>query len=456
MTIRNILLLIIPFLFISCTTKTITIEKKELDKKVLTKKKLPQQKLPIEYTINDLKIISQNPSHYISNITKITKYKQSTYNKKFNNRFFKPWSLKNISRSKKESTWEFLYKNKTMYGHNYRIIKKKQFQKWIDNSNFKKYNTVKQNAITIRNSNLRVFPTSKPMFLDPKIAGEGFPFDYNQNSSIKINNPLFISHFSKDKAWAFVESNFTVGWISVRDIAFVDKKTIHKFKNNNYFIAIDDNFPIYKKGIFKDIVKLGTIFPRTNSNKYMVISRGETFKGYISTINIQDKNIAKKPLPYTAKNIAKITSKLLGEGYGWGGLFNTRDCSSMTRDFFSIFGIYLERNSSGQVSNGKYISFKKLTNKEKKKLIIKIGKPFLSLIYLKGHVVLYIGHKDNEPIVFQNIWGVKTIEKDGKQGRQIVGKAIISSLEPGKELKNRYDQKRSLINRANGIILLDN
>ncbi|MEA2018427.1 MAG: SH3 domain-containing protein, partial [Campylobacterota bacterium] len=444
MLFKYLFYIFIPLIFISCTNK-------EYAKKIPIEVK---PKIQIEYIISDLKTISQNPSHYILNIKGLSKKNQLIYNKQFNKRYFKPWNLKNISRSKEESTWAFLYKDKTMYGQNYRVIKKRIFQRWIDNSNFQEYNTIKQNAITIRNSSLRVFPTSKPMFLDPKVAGEGFPFDYNQNSAIKINNPLFISHFSKDKAWVFVESNFTVGWISIKDIAFVDKKTIITFKNSNYFIATNDNFAIYKKGVFKDIIKLGTIFPKTTSNKYMVISRGETFNGYISTVYIKDKNIAKKPLSFTAKNITKITSKLLGEEYGWGGLHNTRDCSSMTRDFFSIFGIYLERNSSGQVLNGKYISFDKLTNNEKKKLIIDIGKPFLSLIYLKGHVMLYIGDKNNEPIVFHDMWGIRTIEKDGKPGRQIVGKSIISSLEPGKEITNRYDPKHSLINKAQGIILL--
>ena len=39
------------------------------------------------------------------------------------------------------------------------------------------------------------------MFYDPTQLGEGFPFDYNQNSAIKINTPIMVSHLSKDRAW---------------------------------------------------------------------------------------------------------------------------------------------------------------------------------------------------------------------------------------------------------------
>ena len=443
MFFKYIYYLLVPLVFISCSTKEI---------KKVTPIVLDDE---INYDIKDIKTISQNPVDYQQNIKLLERNKQSIFNKKFDKRYFKPWSLKNISISKKESTWAFLYQYKKMYGQNYRLIKKELFQHWIDNSNFKKFNSVKQNAITIKNSNLRVFPTNKPMFLDPNIAGEGFPFDYNQNSAIKINQPIFISHFSKDKAWVFVESNFTMGWISINDIAYVDKVIVEIYKKYDYYIAIEDNFAIYKKNIFKEYIKLGTVFPKSKNGKYLVVNRGENLNGYISTVKIKEKYITKKPLDFTPKNAAKIASKLINEPYGWGGLFNTRDCSSMTKDFFSVFGIYLERNSSGQIINGKYISFKNKTNKQKKELIVKLGKPFMSLIYLKGHIMLYIGAKDNEPIIFHDTWGIKTIQKNGKAGRHIIGKTVITSLEPGKEIVKRYDPLNSLLNKAQGIVILD-
>ena len=440
---KYIFIALLPFIFISCSTKEIK------DITPITNND------ELNYDIKDVQTISQNPIDYIANIKPLDKNKQYIFNKQFDKRYFKPWSLKNISTTKKESTWAFLYQKKKMYGQNYRLIDKKLFQHWVDNSNFQNFNSIKKNAITIRNSNLRVFPTNKPMFLDPNVAGEGFPFDYNQNSFIKINQPIFISHFSKDKAWVFVESNFTMGWLSIKDIAFVDKTIIDIFKKSDYYIAIKDNFAIYKKSIFKEYIKLGTIFPKSKNGKYLVVNRGENLNGYISTIQIDEKYITKKPLRFTPQNIANITAKLINKPYGWGGLFNTRDCSSMIKDIFSVFGIYLERNSTGQKRDGKYISFQNKTNKEKKELIIKLGKPFMSLIYLKGHIMLYIGVKNNEPIIFHNTWGIRTIENNGKQGRHIIGKSVITTLEPGKEIKKRYNPLSSLLNKAQGIVILD-
>jgi hypothetical protein len=50
------------------------------------------------------------------------------------------------------------------------------------------------------------------------------------------------------------------------------------------------------------------------------------------------------------------------------------------------------------------------------------------------------------------MWGVKT-KKDGKSGRFIVGKSVISTLEIGKELKY-YDKEHSILSKVKGIVIL--
>ena len=89
---------------------------------------------------------------------------------------------------------------------NHKLATKDWFDKQIINSNFDDYNTLTKKAIMLKNTNIRVLPTNSPMFYDPTQPGEGFPFDYNQNSAIKINTPIMVSHLSKDRAWAYVES----------------------------------------------------------------------------------------------------------------------------------------------------------------------------------------------------------------------------------------------------------
>ena len=395
--------------------------------------------------------VSQDPKEYLKNFHFNDQKKISNYNKEYTQRYFRPWHMKKLSASKKEAMWGFAYANRETFGHNYQRITQSWYDSTKENANFQRYNTLKRKAITIKNADIRVLPNHQPIFLDPSQAGEGFPFDYNQISSVYINTPLIVSHFSKDKAWVFVECNFATGWLPVDSIAFVDKKTQKKFETGHYGIAQKDNFPIYEKDWFIEKIKLGTIFP-IYKGELLYIKRSSGLKGKIGFT--QSSFVTQKPLPFTKENISDAIQELINEPYGWGGLHGTRDCSSMTRDFFSLYGVYLERNSKGQTFNGKYISIEDLSLHEKKKKILKEAKPFLTLLYAKGHVMLYVGAINNEPIIFHQFWGIATKDKQGKEGREIIGKTLFSTLEIGNKLEN-YDKDAALINKIKGIVLLD-
>lgn len=109
-------------------------------------------------------------------------------------------------------------------------------------------------------------------------------------------------------------------------------------------------------------------------------------------------------LPYTEYNLIKQALKFRGEPYGWGGSNNSHDCSSFIEDVHKSFGIRLARNTShqeGVAMKGK-ISIGKLSRANKLKAIQKSGPA--SVIYMKGHVVLYLGKdaKGQDKIIHQN------------------------------------------------------
>ena len=400
-------------------------------------------------TINDLIKYPQEAATYSKNTPNIDYSQQLLFDEQFNKTYFKPWHIVQLSLTQQQATWGNAYAQKKMYGDNHKLISKKWFEQQINNANFEQYNSKLQKAITVRNSSLRVFPTISKIFYNPEKAGQGFPFDYNQNSGIKINSPLLISHFSKDRAWVYVESSFAAGWIKVNDIAFVSNKIASKFQSGNYYVAIKDNFSLLKNGIFKEYIKVGTIFPKTKSGKYLTIGKDINLNGFLSTVKLKENQIDKKPIKMNPKNIQVILDELIQEPYGWGELLNHRDCSALTRDFIAPFGIYLGRNSATQKQDGKYYDMQTMTPKEKKEFLVNKATPFLSLVYLKGHIMLYIGEHEGEPLVFHNIWGIKTLN-DKESGRFIIGQAVVTSLEPGRELKY-FDAKKSLIHKIQGI-----
>ena len=371
--------------------------------------------------------------------------------KDFFNKYFKPWNSTKVSFPKLEAMWGQSYKNKKVYLENHQLATASWFDKQIENSNFNDYNILPKKAITLKNVNIRVLPTNSPMFYDPTQPGEGFPFDYNQNSSLKINTPIIVSHLSKDRAWAYIESSTVGGWVEIGTIAYVDNDFIQEFKTSNYFVSVKEKFPIYDP-IFREYVKVATIFPKKN-NKYIIAKKDDNQNAYISYIDLNNDEVESMPLTFNSENRIKIAKQLIDEPYGWGGLLNNRDCSSFTQDYFATFGKFLHRNSKAQLSNGKYFDMSKLTNNEKKEFMKNNGVPFSTLVYLKGHIMLYIGIKENEPLVLHNMWSVRLKDSNGRKYRHIIGKATVTTLEPGKGIKD-FDEDTNILNKIQGIVVL--
>lgn len=399
-----------------------------------------------EIIIEDVKKYPQNPVQYIDNFQNNTlEYTKLTED--FINKYFSVWKLEKLNYPKEKAMWGNIYAYKEVYLENHRLIKEQLFEKLIDNSNFEEYNSSRLKAITTKNCNFRVLPTNSAIFYNPKKAGEGFPFDYNQNSRVKINTPVFVSHFSKDKAWAFVQSHYVAGWVRVDNLLFVNEDEIRNFQSYPLEVVVKEGFQTFSLNETEEL-KIGTFFPKKDDKYLLATNNG------IKEVSLQENSIKPFPIEFNSKNITDLLEQFIGEPYGWGGLKNHRDCSSFTQDFFTPFSIYLNRNSKAQTYGHKYLDIYKLSDEEKKEFIVKNAIPFLTLIYLKGHIMLYIGSINNEPLVMHNMWGVRTWEFPFNSGRNIVGKTVITTLEPGVELYNA-NKTSTVLKRVKGIVLLN-
>lgn len=401
--------------------------------------------------VADMKKIPQDPAFYAKQIKSFSKSKQKKLDNDFNKKYFKPWSLTKLDIPKKDFGWEIRFvTKKPIYKAKGKVIPSYVYNKWIRNAQMNKVDSKKYKAITIRRTNVKALPTSSPFYRDPRRVGEGFPFDYNQNSALHINVPLYISHYSKDKRWAFVRASYAFGWVKITDLALVNNDFVKKFKNDNYAMTIKDNLRLYNdKNKPTSIVKLGALFPISkDGHSYLMAKRNFKGQARIHKVKVEgQKLIAKKPLPFTAENVAILAREFYGEPYGWGGSYECRDCSATTRDFLGAFGIFLRRNSSKQAKDGKSIYIKGLKKRAKKKKIIKEAEPFRSLLHVPGHIVLYLGEYKGEPVIMHTYWGIR--KNDGT--KLITGRTIITTTEPGKERRDIREGSK-LINTLKNII----
>lgn len=376
----------------------------------------------------------------------------------FTYRYYSPWFRTHPTNKKEDASWA----NKSYgikgryYGENLQLLSDQEIDEVIKTTNFEAYGSVNAHAMMIQNAQMRNLPTDKPFFRKTTLPGEGYPFDYMQVSRIHIAEPIIVSHYSQDGAWAYVESSFASGWLPSHSFVWLNAKERTGVIDAPKIAIIRDNVPLYnEKQYFISYGKIGAILPMEgeddNFYRAFIYTQDADFRAHKITLMVPKSFAQKAPIDFSKASITQLGDQLLGEKYGWGGYLANRDCSAMTRDFLAPFGVWIPRNSAAQKSFGEYVNLKDLSPKEKEAMIVKHGIAFLSLIYLKGHIMLYAGDVNGKPLVMHNVWGVRTLE-NGVEGRNVIGKAIVSDLHVGEGQPNVPEQGL-LISRVEGILV---
>ncbi len=138
-------------------------------------------------------------------------------------RFFSPWAQTEPRKAKETLEWVFdRYGKGGIFGEN---LQPRSFS-WAEEqrkaSRIGAAGELNRLAASVRPSSLRLMPTDEPVFLSPDLPGEGYPFDYLQNSLVHPGEPLFVSHLSEDGLRAWCDTSYASGWMHLHDLALAD------------------------------------------------------------------------------------------------------------------------------------------------------------------------------------------------------------------------------------------
>lgn len=371
--------------------------------------------------------------------------------KVFEEHWFAPWHYTTAPQSLDAILWPYLvYQKGEIFGPLLQILDAKWFEEMYQASDFASFDTLHAYGLSIRTCDLKNFPTHDPLFRDPTQAGEGFPFDYNQNSGVHANEPLYLSHYARDRDWIYVFTSYASGWLHVSNVALPGTAQIKHWESLPKFYITQEDYPLHDPdGRYLTHTKIGTVLPyipEASSMEWVeILTAQRESDGSARFIHAKAPHLigSRQALPMRATHIAAIGNQLLQEEYGWGGLLERRDCSSLLRDYFAVFGIWLPRNSAQQAKIGRVISLKGLEDQEKLERIRREAIPFETLIFKPGHIMLYLGIYDEEVAVFHDTWAVRT-RLGSQSGRHLIGKSVISSLRLGRDLED-YDPNGALL-----------
>ncbi|MDF2940807.1 MAG: hypothetical protein K0R66_1449 [Gammaproteobacteria bacterium] len=299
------------------------------------------------------------------------------------------------------------------------------------------YSNIDETAIIVQNTFLRQLPTMAPR-LNARTTNPEYRFDTLQIASVWIGTPAHILQISSDQKWALIKTAWMVGWVPYNAVAYVDSNFIKQWETGHYAAVVKNKASISTEDSEETFTAyIGTLLPfdQTVNNTYEILvpTMGPNHEAVVDHAEVDNSIVSQFPLAATPSNFAKIINQLIGEPYDWGGLRYNSDCSGLMLKIFTPFGVWLPRSSIAQASTGRYVPLLRKTVQQREQYLLKHGVPFMTLVYIDGHIMLYVGKYQGEPIIFHNLWGLETARK----GFAFAGKAVLTRVDVGSGQKAR-------------------
>ncbi len=297
-------------------------------------------------------------------------------------------------------------------------------------------------AIVTENALVRLLPTMDLYMQHPDLPGQGYPFDNLQNSVLWAGTPVYLLEESRDRAWCKVLAADCAGWIRAQNLARAGAGFVRGWRRavlrHGLVAAVATETPVLDPmGRFRGHAYVGSVFPgrAAPGSRPAILIPGRhagTHQAFSQPAFLAPGAGVAQPWPYTPRNAARLLRTLLGRPYGWGNTQLHNDCSAELKHFFAPFGLWLPRHSTDQKTVGRAIDLSGLEPRQRVSTLDEVGKPYRSLLWIPGHVMLYLGPLDYTAqdgasiagfMTYQNLWGLRP--KELPDFRAIIGGSVL-------------------------------
>ena len=319
-------------------------------------------------------------------------------------------------------------------------------------------------AVTTRNASIRAFPTD--IFLTNELG----KYDYLQETGLNYYEHLVVLWDSLDGEWSFVQAYDYNGWMRKSEFGYITKDEFNGLldsiqsgavkvfeKTGKYALNINPEETEFSISLipqeevgnltgeaYKDSLvstyRMGTYIPFKDGACTWVF-RDKKGNAVFKTMkmasgdadNAEDFVSVRK---LTSKNLLTIAGKALGTPYSWGDSSEDgMDCSSTLQGLFKCFGIFIPRNSSQQIKLDADITNISELSKDKK-IEFMYDLPLGSILYMPGHVMMYLGEYDGMPYILHNT----TDSARDDKGTTYFNSFVLTSLNVGKSGNTLFDR----------------
>ncbi len=289
-------------------------------------------------------------------------------------------------------------------------------------------------GVTVRRTNVRCLPTAIGVYDEPKDTH----FDLYQETVLDPSEPVVILHESKGGDFYFVQNRVFYGWVAKRDIAVVDSyaRWIEYVQPVEFLVVLEPLLKVKAAGEEVSFQMGSRILAAQNKDKKKkkaeflatIPRRSDEGKLLEEKIKISSNgSVNFGYLPYTREIIINQAFKFQGDPYGWGGLENSVDCSSMLQDIYRTVGVKLPRNGGYQERVPADETIMIHMNNAARYRVLRTLEPGAAL-FTPTHVMLYLGMDKGEPYAIHSMGSYGRQDAAGKWQRVPVMEVVVTDL----------------------------
>lgn len=308
--------------------------------------------------------------------------------------------------------------------------------------------TTPQYGLVVKRAALRTFPTRERVF---STVGDT-DIDRFQESALFPGDKVAVVHHSADGRWLFVHSERYSAWIEADAIANGDKATVLGYGAKGPYRIItgattQTAYTPEEPRVSRLQLDMGVRLPvLANWPASEPVNGQQAHAAWVVQLPVREadgrlklvpallprsQDTAADYLPLTPRLLLQQAFKFLGERYGWGHDYDTRDCSGFVSEIYRSFGVLLPRNTSAQAvspaldrvpftgKDGKAVRDRAVTD-------LQVG----DLVYIPGHVMMAIGRVDGRTWVIHDTAGGSWFGADGTRVQAHLNGVSVTPLEP--------------------------
>lgn len=268
-------------------------------------------------------------------------------------------------------------------------------------------------------------------------------FDKLQNNSLDMGTPLAVLHESEDGEWLYAIGPSSDGWVEKSKVSLFTREQLKEYLDHpDFCVVISPRADIFLDPgltVYLDSAGMGTRFPlgRITDSRVAEIEipyRDPDGHSFMKKAYVKRESVSFGYLAYTPRNILDQAFKLVDAPYSWGGAYGEQDCSGFIQKVFATAGIFLPRNSLAQADAGILLGRFEKQAADEEKMAILSGKAAggVTLIYMEGHIMLFLGMYESKPYVIHDIWGYRERVRQGDEAR-IISRVSVTGLNLGRD-----------------------